>query len=80
MQFTATSDTLIASESVPEDDIDRLYQKLEKLEAPADTMQQILARIKKLPASQRYQPATPRPDAPEQEKTDGFFQSPGATF
>jgi hypothetical protein len=76
MQFTATSDTLIASESVSEDDVDRLYQKLEKLEAPADTMKQILARISKLPASQRYRPAESQPDAPEQEQTDGSFTVP----
>lgn len=62
MQFLS-SDTLALSseaESFPEDDIDRLFEKLQKLEPPKDIIKQILANIKQLPASQRH----PRSSAP----------------
>lgn len=39
-----------AAESSPEDDVDRLFAKLNKLEPPGDIVKQILARIKHLPA------------------------------
>lgn len=45
------------AESFPEDDIDRLFENLHKLEPPDDIVKQILARVKRLPA-----PAL-RPDA-----------------
>lgn len=38
------------AESSSEDDVDRLFAKLHKLEPPADIMKQILARVKNLPA------------------------------
>jgi len=38
------------AESFPEDDIDRLFEKLHKLEPPRDIVKQILARVKRLPA------------------------------
>lgn len=38
------------AESRPEDDIDRLFDKLHKLEPPRDIVKQILARVKRLPA------------------------------
>jgi hypothetical protein len=37
------------AESFPEDDIDRLFEKLHKLEPPGDIVKQILARVKRLP-------------------------------
>lgn len=42
--------SLAEGESFPEDDIDRLFEKLHRLEPPGDIMKQILARIKRLPA------------------------------
>ena len=56
MQFVS-SDILTLSpdmESFPEDDIDRVFKKLEKLEPPKDILKQILANVKQLPASQRH--------------------------
>ena len=47
---------LSEAESFPEDDIDRLFGKLRKLEPPGDIVKQILARVKRLP--------TPRPLPP----------------
>jgi hypothetical protein len=38
------------TESFPQDDIDRLFEKLHKLEPPEDIVKQILARVKRLPA------------------------------
>ncbi|HEX7735007.1 MAG TPA: hypothetical protein VF458_09090 [Ktedonobacteraceae bacterium] len=38
------------AEPFPKDDIDRLFEKLPKLEPPGDIIKQILARIKQLPA------------------------------
>jgi hypothetical protein len=81
MQFVASRDTLLASDFVPADDIDQLFQKLEKLEPPADTIKQILARIKQLPASQRYQPAqTPAGLEEQQTETQAPLpEAPGAS-
>jgi len=39
----------LEAESSPKDDIDRLFEKLHKLEPPSDIMKQILARVKHLP-------------------------------
>jgi hypothetical protein len=39
-----------SGELTPEDDIDRLFEKLPKLEPPGDIVKQIIARIKRLPA------------------------------
>lgn len=52
MQFTSPGSMLLAAENSPEDDIDRLFQLLHKLEPPVDILQQILSRIKRLPATQ----------------------------
>ena len=38
------------AESLQPDDIDRLFEKLHKLEPPEDIVKQILARVKRLPA------------------------------
>jgi len=39
------------AESFPEDDVDRLFKKLHRLEPPGDIVKQILTRIKGLSAS-----------------------------
>ncbi len=39
------------AEFFPEDDVDRLFKKLHRLEPPGDIVKQILTRIKGLPAS-----------------------------
>ena len=69
MQFVS-SDILTLSpdmESFPEDDIDRVFKKLEKLEPPKDIIKQILANVKQLPASQRH----PRSSAPSDSWLEG---------
>ena len=38
------------SEAFPQDDIDRLFNKLHQLQPPEDIVKQILARVKSLPA------------------------------
>lgn len=47
------------AESFPEDDIDRLFEKMHRLEPPGDIVKQILARVKRLPAPH----LSPQPDA-----------------
>jgi hypothetical protein len=44
------------AESFPEDDIDRLFEKLHKLEPPGDIVKQILARVKRLPVPRPLPP------------------------
>jgi len=41
--------SLAEGEFSPEDDIDRLFGKLHRLEPPDDIVKQILARVKRLP-------------------------------
>lgn len=41
--------SLAEGEFSPEDDIDRLFEKLPRLEPPGDIVKQILARVKRLP-------------------------------
>jgi hypothetical protein len=41
---------ILEAESFPQDDVDRLFEKLHKLEPPNDIVKQILARVKRLPA------------------------------
>lgn len=60
MQFMSSDRISFSSESLPEDDVDRLFQKLQKHEPPVDIVKQVLARVRQLPASQRY------PHPPEQ--------------
>lgn len=43
-----------ASDALPEDDIDQLFQKLQPLTAPEDIVQQVLARVRQLPAALRH--------------------------
>lgn len=59
MQFRTSDISSLAADTFPEDDIDQLFQKLQPLAPPKDIVQQILARVKQLPATQRYQPTTP---------------------
>lgn len=68
MQLVSSDILALSSEaeSFPEDDIDRVFEKLQKLEPPKDIIKQILANVKQLPASQRY----PRPSAP----SDGWLE------
>ena len=62
MQFIVARNIALTSEFLSdladEDDIDRLFQKLLRIDPPTETIQHILSRIKQLPASQIYQ----RPD------------------
>lgn len=62
MQFTPLPmpNTVLFSENIPEDDIDRLFQHLGKLEPPADSVRQILARIRQLPATLHSLPTSPQ--------------------
>lgn len=63
MQFMVSDSHSFSSESLPEDDIDRLFQKLLKHEPPADIVKQVLARVRQLPAEQRYPRPSVEPDA-----------------
>lgn len=58
MQILSTGSVSLASEFVPEDDIDRLFEKLERHEPPTNLVAQILKRIHQLPAEQIYRPST----------------------
>ena len=63
---------LSEAESFPEDDIDRLFEKLEKLKPPSDIVKQVLARVKRLPASQPLPPSdkVPSPLKEQREATE----------
>lgn len=52
------------AEPLPGDDIDRLFEKLHRLEPPGDIIKQILARIKQLPTPH------PSPQAGLEQLTD----------
>jgi hypothetical protein len=57
MQFVS-SDLIVASlEDLPEDDVDRLFKKLQKHDPPVNIVKQILDRIRQLPAGQQHQPS-----------------------
>lgn len=64
MQILSTDSVSLASEFMPEDDVDRLFEKLQRREPPANIVAQIIKRIRQLPAEQIYQPPT------VSEKTD----------
>jgi hypothetical protein len=68
MQILSTGSVLHASEFIPEDDVDRLFEKLQRREPPAHMIAQIIKRIRQLPAEQIYQPPT------LSDKTDGATQ------
>ena len=57
MQFVLSDLIALSSNDLPEDDVDRLFKNLQKHEPPVNIVQQILARIRQLPAGQQYQPA-----------------------
>lgn len=61
MQLSSSDNVSLppTAESLSEDDIDRTFQKLQKHEPPAGIVDQILQRIRQLPAEQIYQPSTP---------------------
>lgn len=56
-----------SGELTPEDDIDRLFEKLPKLEPPGDIVKQIIARIKRLPAPLPLPPS----ESASEEKQQG---------
>ncbi len=62
---------LSEAESFPEDDVDRLFGKLQKLEPPGDIVKQILARVKRLPAPRPLPPAEVK-DAPGGERKEAI--------
>lgn len=64
MQFVLSDLIALSSEDLPEDDVDRLFKKLQKHEPPVNIVKQILARIRQLPSDQQYQP-TPLPSETE---------------
>lgn len=60
MQIVSMECIALASAFQPEDDIDRLFGKLERHEPPTNLVAHILKRIHQLPAEQIYQsPTTP---------------------
>lgn len=73
MQFVSSDIISLSSEadSFPEDDVDRLFKKLHKLEPPGDIVKQILARVRQLPAAQRYPLAPPSEGAESTPVTEG---------
>lgn len=77
MQFQIAEIAPVFAESLPEDDIDKAFQKLQPLELPENLVKRIMAGIKNLPASQRYpQKAAGQPEAENTEKTqDGTGSS-----
>ncbi len=73
MLFLSSDTTLHLSEDIAEDDVDRLFKKLHKLEPPVDTVKQILARVRQLPGAWRYergpsQPGAHVPPVPEKQQ------------
>lgn len=60
MQIVSMECIALASVFQPEDDVDRLFEKLQRHEPPKNLVAQILKRIHQLPAEQIYQsPTTP---------------------
>jgi hypothetical protein len=57
-------------ELTPEDDIDRLFEKLPKLEPPGDVVKQIMARIKRLPAPLSLPQPEPASEKKQQEAAE----------
>ena len=73
MQFVSSDSISFSSESLPEDVVERLFIKLQKREPPADIVKQVLTRVRRLPAEQRYprspgQPGTDVRPAPEERQ------------
>jgi len=58
MQISLLDGVSFAEESVPEDDVDRLFKKLQRREPPTNIVTQILRRIRQLPPEQIHQPPT----------------------
>lgn len=58
MQIVSMECIALASVFQPEDDIDRLFGKLQRHESPTNLVAQILKRIHQLPAEQIYQSPT----------------------
>jgi hypothetical protein len=61
MQFVFCDLGALSSEALPEDDVDRLFQKLQRHEPPLDIVKQLLARIRQLPPEQQYPSPAPVP-------------------
>lgn len=74
MQFQKAEISPVFAASLPEDDIDRIFQKLQPLELPKNSVKQIMARIRQLPPAQRYQQ-----EAGEQTETDAPEKPQDAT-
>lgn len=78
MQFQPAEISPAFAESLPEDEIDKIFQKLQPLELPKNSVKQIMARIKQLPASQRYpynvskQTEADAPDKPQDATGTSF--------
>ena len=63
----------LEGESFPEDDIDRLFGKLHRLEPPGDIVKQILARIKHLSVPHQFpqkEQESPPPAQNQQEAAE----------
>ncbi len=63
MQFVLSDLIALSSEDLPEDDVDRLFKKLQKHEPPVNIVKQILARVRQLPAGQQYRPSPLPPES-----------------
>jgi hypothetical protein len=55
MQFVLSDLITGSSKDLPEDEIDRLFKKLQQHEPSLDIAQQVLARIQQLPGGPLYQ-------------------------
>lgn len=64
MQFVFCDLGALSSDALPEDDVDRLFQKLQKHEPPLDIVNQLLARIRQLPPEQQYPSPSSAPESP----------------
>jgi hypothetical protein len=78
MQFVSSDLIVASSEDLPEDDVDRLFKKLQKHDPPVNIVKQILARIRQLPAGQQHQPS-PLPSEAETPSVRGSQKEAGTS-
>lgn len=75
MQFMQSGLVACSLADLPEDDVDRLFKKLQPHEPPAGIVQQIRARIRRLSAGQQP-PASAEPGASSTSPTCADQQEP----
>jgi hypothetical protein len=64
MQFVFSDLSTVSSKDQPEDEIDRLFEKLHLHEPPLNIARQILACIQQLPGGQQYPSSSAQTQTP----------------